>query len=636
VPEDAGATGVLATVSRPSDQSDNALVISLLSSDSSVVKTPGSVSIPAGQDSVSVFLEAVDDELLTGDRTVTISAFASGFQHDTKDLVIEDRESLLLAIDRSFILETGLSSDAFVTVIRGNTNIENNLVVDLTISPSDQAQAPVQVTIPAGASSATFQLSGVDDAVSDDPATVTVTGEAEGYDSTSDTVDVIDATRLRVTASTTSTTENAGDDAIQLTIERFGEDISGELVVSLASSDEGAIETPQTVTIPAGERDVVAMLDVKDDALLDGTQSAEITVSATGYEDSQVTIEVLDHESLSIEIAAETVKESDGEGATTAVVTRSNSDTTELLRVSILNSDASEVVAPPIVEIPAGAQSVTFVIDAVNDLIVDGLQQVALTVMATGYVDGQDLLGVIDSGPGTWTNPIHAFDIDANGFINVADAMVLVLNLRTGGPRVLPPPSPGDSPPPWLDPNRDGNFNFRDPFFVINFLNEYGSMPTANAPDAEGEDDGGGNAGGGNAGGEGESGGVGMQTSPTGVSGASLQQVGQFGSTASTGVASQSNLTQSVIAPVPIQTVADDQASDRQLDSQTIEIQNRLDVDESPSVLLDLDDDPLSTPSSDAYAELGSSESDDSNPLTEILDEFADDVDDAFRGFDND
>ena len=34
VPEDAGATGVLATVSRPSDQSDNALVISLLSSDS--------------------------------------------------------------------------------------------------------------------------------------------------------------------------------------------------------------------------------------------------------------------------------------------------------------------------------------------------------------------------------------------------------------------------------------------------------------------------------------------------------------------------------------------------------------------------------------------------------------------------
>ena len=118
------------------------LVTPLLSSDSSVVKTPGSVSIPAGQDSVSVFLKAVDDELLTGDRTVTISAFASGFQHDTKDLVIEDRESLLLAIDRSFILETGLSSDAFVTVIRGNTNIENNLVVDLTISPSDQAQRP--------------------------------------------------------------------------------------------------------------------------------------------------------------------------------------------------------------------------------------------------------------------------------------------------------------------------------------------------------------------------------------------------------------------------------------------------------------------------------------------------------------
>ena len=630
VAEDAGAIGLLATVSRPSDQNGSPLIVSLISSDTTIVKTPASISIPTGLDSVSVFLETVDDDLLTGDRLVTISAFASGYEPDTAGLVVEDRETILVSIDRDFVLETGPSTEALVTVSRSKTNIQSELVVDLLVSPSDEAQLSPQVTIPAGAASVTTTLTAYDEALDDSSATVTVTGQAEGYVSGSDSVDVIDADRLQVAASSTTTTEHAGQGAIELTISRFNEDLSGDLVVSLASSDSGEIQAPQTVTIPAGEKQVVAVLDAIDDALLDGVQAADIVVSAPGFADGQVTIQVQDHESIGIEITAAAVREGDGDGATTAVLTRSNVDSSELLRVSILNSDASEIVAPSIVEIPAGNQSVTFSIDAIDDLILDGTQQVTLTAMAEGYAHGEDNLDVLDSdfGPGTWTNPDHAFDIDANGFINVADALVLVLKLRTEGPRVLPPPSPGDAPPPWLDANADGSFNTRDPFLVINFLNEFGAMPTGSAPDGEGN------------GQDGEGEGANQQgtslesDSSTGQNqnfGTTLQHVGQFSSPLTPGAASlQIDASLQIASPEFAQSLSN---NSQRLRSQPTIIQDSTD---SSNLLNVAGETILGADSEEAFADLGAAGEDSSDSLNEILDEFADDVDDTFRDFDSD
>ena len=72
---------------------------------------------------------------------------------------------------------------------------------------------------------------------------------------------------------------------------------------------------------------------------------------------------------------------------------------------------------------------------------------------------------VIDfAGYASWTNPDNPVDIDDDESLNARDALLLVYEIRTRGPRTLPRPTPGFRPPPWLDANADGDFNALDVF----------------------------------------------------------------------------------------------------------------------------------------------------------------------------
>ena len=68
-----------------------------------------------------------------------------------------------------------------------------------------------------------------------------------------------------------------------------------------------------------------------DDALLDGTQTASMTASATGYVSGSDTLDVLDHETLMLTIVADSIVENAGAAATTATVGRSNTDISQAL-----------------------------------------------------------------------------------------------------------------------------------------------------------------------------------------------------------------------------------------------------------------------------------------------------------------
>ena len=72
-----------------------------------------------------------------------------------------------------------------------------------------------------------------------------------------------------------------------------------------------------------------------------------------------------------------------GSDATTATVTR-NTDTTDPLVVTIINSDTNDVSVPQTVTIPAGATSVNFAVGTINTGIADGNQIATLTVTAAG------------------------------------------------------------------------------------------------------------------------------------------------------------------------------------------------------------------------------------------------------------
>jgi|GEM_PF-1209188 len=103
-------------------------------------------------------------------------------------------------------------------------------------------------------------------------------------------------------------------------------------------------------------------------------------------------------ESLSITLNPESIPENGGPGIVEVTVTRSGA-TDNPLSLNLVSSDTGEAVIPvPDREIPAGWESVTFpaLIDAVDDQIEDGSQEVVISVSATGFSSGSAVLNVTD------------------------------------------------------------------------------------------------------------------------------------------------------------------------------------------------------------------------------------------------
>jgi ELWxxDGT repeat protein len=193
ISEDAGKTTV--TVTR-NVVTDTALVVQLTGN--SNVTLPGQVTIGANQSTATFEVDAVNDALLNGNRTVAITAkptytgttVVTPTGSGTANLTVVDDEtaSLKLSIDKDIIAE---GATATVTVTR-NSDTTNELVVNLASSDDTQATTPSTVTILAGQTTATFAVTGVNDGVNDGSKSVTLTASATGLNSGTDVLEITD------------------------------------------------------------------------------------------------------------------------------------------------------------------------------------------------------------------------------------------------------------------------------------------------------------------------------------------------------------------------------------------------------------------------------------------------------------
>ncbi len=92
ISEGAGPAATTATVSRNTDTT-NALVVNLTSSDTGEATVPASVMIGAGQTTSTPFeIDAVDDAIVDGTQTVTITGASTGFTDGTDTIEVTDDE----------------------------------------------------------------------------------------------------------------------------------------------------------------------------------------------------------------------------------------------------------------------------------------------------------------------------------------------------------------------------------------------------------------------------------------------------------------------------------------------------------------------------------------------------------------
>jgi 6-phosphogluconolactonase (cycloisomerase 2 family) len=388
--EDGGAAAATLTVLRGNTDASQPLDVTLRSGDASELTIAPTVTIPAGEFSITVPLSAVDDTLLDGMQSVEIEAVAPGCVSDTLDIDVLDAEFLSITIPTQQVRED--QGNVWATLTRGNTDHNLPLVVDLVSSDPSEATVPSQVTIAANQASVAFPIDIVDDTLLDGAQMVTISASATGYFAADDTLQVLDCETLSLSFATGWISENGG--VTTATVTRNNTDRSTALTVTLTNSDETEIFIPATVTIPAYAGGITFEVNALDDPLLDGTIAVNVIASAAGYFPGQAVLQVTDHETLTVAIAAETISED--AGATTVTVTRSNTDTASALVVLLTNGGETEIAVPTTVTLPPSQSSVTFGVTAVDNARRDGTRTVTITASATGYVSGVDALDVLD------------------------------------------------------------------------------------------------------------------------------------------------------------------------------------------------------------------------------------------------
>ncbi len=167
VVESGGADAATLTIARSGATSNNPITVQLSSNDTSEITVPATVVIPAGTSSVTVPVTAVDDNLLDGSQTVTLTASAPSTVGDSMTLTVTDEESLTATLTAASIREDAAADSFFMTVARSNTDTNAALTVSILGNDPTQFTMPLTIVIPAGQQSVQLPIVPVNDTIAE-------------------------------------------------------------------------------------------------------------------------------------------------------------------------------------------------------------------------------------------------------------------------------------------------------------------------------------------------------------------------------------------------------------------------------------------------------------------------------------
>jgi hypothetical protein len=242
--------------------------------------------------------------------------------------------------------------------------------------------------IPAGQTSASFDLTVFDDTLVDGPQAVRVTAFALGYVPAGATMEIDDNESASLSIEIPPiVTESDGWLPLRGQV-RLSAPPDRDITVYLRSEDATEVTVPAAVVIPAGQTSAPFSIQVLDDWEVDGTQEVVISASVPGWDSEARGIDVEDDEPVNLFLDVDEVKGVDGKSATRkGMVTILRALPFDLV-VDLLSDDPSELMAPPFVIIPAG-ETTTFFDLQVPESGKANCREVTLTASSAGWSQGE-------------------------------------------------------------------------------------------------------------------------------------------------------------------------------------------------------------------------------------------------------
>ena len=374
------------------------------------------IVIPAGSATGTVTLTAAQDTLDETNETISvdITGVTNGVESGTQQITATINDDDLppdVSLSISFASLAEAAEIATVTATLSAASGQN-VTVNLAFSGTatnvtDYSRSATQIVIPAGEMTGTMLLTTVQDPLDEANETmlVDISGVTNGVESGTQQVSatIIDddfPPDVSLSVSPASFVETSGTATVTATLSAAsGLDVTIDLAFSgSATNVTDYSRTGTQIVIPAGAITGVVTLTAGPDTLDEADETILVDISSVtnGTESStqQITATILDAKPLTLSIDLPAISELGG--TATGTVSRGTGNTSVALLVNLLSDDASQATVPATVTILANASSATFTISAVNDTLLDGMQTVTVTAMATGFLPAAGAVDITD------------------------------------------------------------------------------------------------------------------------------------------------------------------------------------------------------------------------------------------------
>lgn len=398
--------------------------------DESRVELPETVSISAGQSGTYFYLSMIDNEVLDNDSIVTLAISGNGYEEVSGKLVIEDNEFPTLTVKASQAeINEG---ETFQLVVTASRVSNFPTFVTLTCENKKRFSYPTAITIPAGETSITIDVTAIDNSEIELRESIAFKVSSEKYNS-GECIVLLgdnDMPTLTFTLSPNAVSEADGTSALFGIIKRT--DNLDKRVVLKLSDDYGLLSyTSQTVIMEKNQAEVQFNIGVTNNDIVDGERTA--TVSAAVYSSScdcsipnetqslmSSTVTIIDDDGATLKIKPEGTAMLEGSDENVFIVSHNTKSDKDIpVRISCDKDDILEYEHELI--IPAGQTSAKLVVKVNSNDIQDDSNIVTFNVESDGYSKGTCWILITDQ-----TLPDAILSLSANKSEVEAEQTVLL------------------------------------------------------------------------------------------------------------------------------------------------------------------------------------------------------------------
>jgi uncharacterized repeat protein (TIGR01451 family) len=168
------------------------VLVYLSSDNTNKLLVPDSVLIHGGQNTAAFGFSTIYDPTIDGDHLVTVTATVPGWASGQTAILVIDAEITNSSLSLPSPVTAGAGTLTNVGTVQLGGILTTDLQVTLTCNFTSKLQVPLTVTVPAGQSSAQFDVTVPPDTLQDGDQGVTVTASAPGFGESTFVVTIID------------------------------------------------------------------------------------------------------------------------------------------------------------------------------------------------------------------------------------------------------------------------------------------------------------------------------------------------------------------------------------------------------------------------------------------------------------